>query len=229
MSGIVNTTTKISLGIQAITGLFGAYGLTIPLAPKDAILRQVLGLEMIVQLIEFVFYMGFLSISNLNSLTEERYYDWFLSTPVMLFTISLYFFYVNFIEQTHDSDKDAKPFGLFEFMKDNLKPITGFIILNFLMLLFGYLAELGIMNKGLAFVLGMVALCGSFGIIYEYYAKYSKKTRDIFWIMFGIWSLYGIAFLCPPVIKNVSYTTLDIFAKNFFGIFLYYIINEKKV
>jgi hypothetical protein len=229
MTTIVNTATKVSLGIQAITGLLGAYGLTVPLAPKDAILRQVLGLEMIVQLIEFVFYMSFLSISNLNSLTEERYYDWFLSTPVMLFTIALYFFYVNFIEQSSADNKTIKPFGLFEFTTNNLKPIAGFIILNFLMLLFGYLAELGIMNKGLAFVLGMGALCGSFGIIYEYYGKYSKKTRDIFWAMFGIWSLYGVAFLCPPVIKNLSYTTLDIFAKNFFGIFLYYIINEKRV
>ena len=227
MSGIVNTATKISLGVQAITGLLGAYGLTIPLAPKDAILRQVLGLEMIVQLIEFVFYMGFLSILNLNSLTEERYYDWFLSTPVMLFTIALYFFYVNFIELEPDVTADAEPLGLFEFTKNNLKPIAGFITLNFLMLLFGYLAELGIMNKALAFVLGTGALCGSFGIIYEFYAKFSKKTRDIFWIMFGLWSLYGVAFLCPPVIKNLSYTILDIFAKNFFGIFLYYIINKK--
>ena len=222
MSGIVNTATKISLGVQAITGLLGAYGLTVPLAPKDAILRQVLGLEMIVQLIEFVFYMGFLSILNLNSLTEERYYDWFLSTPIMLFTTSLYFFYVNFIEQSPDTD--AKPFGLFEFTKNNLKPIAGFIILNFLRLLFGYLAELGIMNKGLAFVLGTGALCGSFGIIYEYYGKYSEKTRKIFWAMFGIWALYGVAFLCPPVIKNVSYTILDIFAKNFFGLYLGFVV-----
>jgi hypothetical protein len=227
MNDIVGLANKVSLGIQAITGLLGAYGLTVPLAPKDAILRQVLGLEMIVQLIEFVFYMGFLSISNIHSLTEERYYDWFLSTPVMLFTIALYFFYVNFIEQK--PDKDTESFGLFEFTKNNLKPIAGFIILNFLMLLFGYLAELGIMNKGIAFVLGMGALCGSFGIIYEYYGKYSKKTRDIFWVMFGLWSLYGVAFLCPPVIKNLSYTTLDIFAKNFFGIFLYYIISQKRI
>jgi hypothetical protein len=81
----------------------------------------------------------------------------------------------------------------------------------------------------LAFVLGTGALVGSFGIIYENYAKYSEKTRNIFWIMFGLWSLYGIAFLMPPVAKNLGYTTLDIFAKNFFGLFLYFTINSKKV
>jgi hypothetical protein len=97
------------------------------------------------------------------------------------------------------------------------------------MLLFGFLAERGVMDKMLAFVLGTAALCGSFGIIYENYAKYSEKTRKIFWAMFGIWALYGAAFLCPPIVKNVSYTILDIFAKNFFGIFLYYIIANKAV
>lgn len=222
MSTIVNNATKLSLGVQTITGLFGLYGLTIPVAPKDAILKQVLGLEMIVQIIEFVFYIGFLSVFNLKDLTQKRYYDWFLSTPVMLFTISLYFFYVNFIE-----GKDSKPIDLAEFTKNNSKQIIAFVLLNFLMLLFGYLAEVGMMNRVLAFVLGTAALCGSFGVIYESYAKFSEQTKNIFWIMFGLWALYGIAFLMPPVAKNLGYTALDIFAKNFFGIFLYYIIKQK--
>jgi bacteriorhodopsin len=224
MSTIVNNATKLSLGIQTITGLFGLYGLTIPVAPKDAILKQVLGLEMIVQIIEFVFYIGFLSVFNLKDLTQKRYYDWFLSTPVMLFTISLYFFYVNFIE-----GRDKKPIDITEFTKNNSKQIIIFIILNFLMLLFGYLAEVGIMDRTLAFVLGTGALCGSFGVIYQSYAKFSEKTRNIFWAMFGIWAMYGIAFLMPPVAKNLGYTALDIFAKNFFGLFLYYIINQKAI
>lgn len=223
MNTIVNNSTKISLGVQTITGLFGLYGLTIPLAPKDAILRQVLGLEMLVQIIEFVFYLSFLSVINLNDLTRKRYYDWFLSTPVMLFTISLYFFYINFIE-----NQDEKTLNLAEFAANNKIQIAGFVILNFLMLLFGYLAEIGIMDRWLAFILGTGALCGSFGIIYENYAKFSEKTKNIFWVMFGIWALYGIAFLCPPVAKNLGYTALDIFSKNFFGIFLYYVISQKQ-
>lgn len=224
MSTTVNTATKLSLGVQTITGLFGLYGLTIPLAPKDLILKQVLGLEMIVQIIEFIFYIGFLSVFNLNDLTRKRYYDWFLSTPVMLFTISLYFFYVNFIE-----GQDTKPIGLTEFTKTNLKQIIAFVLLNFLMLLFGYLAEVGMMNRTLAFVLGTAALGGSFGVIYESYAKSSEKTRNIFWAMFGIWALYGVAFLMPPVAKNLGYTALDIFAKNFFGLFLSYTIQQKAI
>lgn len=226
MSDTVQYANKLSLGVQAITGLLGAYGLTVPLAPKDAILRQVLGLEMIVQVIEFIFYLSFVSVLNLKSLSQERYYDWFLSTPIMLFTISLYFFYVNFVETGKNGDK---PIELLDFTKNNSTQLIWIIILNFLMLLFGFLAEIGIMNKILAFILGTGALCGSFRIIYENYAKYSEKTRNIFWIMFGLWSLYGVAFLCPPVIKNLSYTALDIFAKNFFGIFLSFIISQKAI
>lgn len=221
---IVNNAIKVSLGIQTITGLFGLYGLTIPLAPKDAILGQVLGLEIIVQIIEFIFYIRFLSVFNLNDLTRKRYYDWFLSTPVMLFTISLYFFYVNFIEEN-----DTQPITLSEFAKNNSMEIFGFVILNFLMLLFGFLAEIGMMDRWLAFILGTGALCGSFGIIYKNYAKFSEKTKNIFWIMFGIWSMYGVAFLFPPVTKNIGYTILDVFSKNFFGIFLYYIIRSKSI
>jgi bacteriorhodopsin len=226
MGDSVQNANKLSLGVQAITGLLGAYGLTIPLAPKDAILRQVLGLEMIVQIIEFVFYLSFVSILNLKSLTQERYYDWFLSTPIMLFTISLYFFYVNFIESEKNGEESI---GLLDFAKNNSTQLTWIVILNFLMLLFGFLAEKGIMNKVLAFILGTGALCGSFGIIYENYAKYSEKTRRLFWVMFGLWSMYGVAFLCPPVVKNLSYTVLDIFAKNFFGIFLSFVISQKTI
>jgi bacteriorhodopsin len=223
MASIVNA-TKLSLGVQTVTGLVGIYGLTIPLAPKDAILQQVLGLEILVQVIEYIYYISYLSVYNVNELTKKRYYDWFLSTPIMLFTISLYFFYVNFIE-----GKDTKSIGLVEFTKNNALQIAGFVILNFLMLLFGLLAEIGIMNKGLAFVLGMISLIGSFGIIYESYAKFSEKTKQIFWVMFGLWSMYGVAFLFPPIAKNIGYTVLDIFSKNFFGIFLFYIIQNKSI
>jgi len=224
---IVNLATKISLAVQLITGIFGFYGLAIPLAAKDIILRQVLTLEMVVQVIEFIFYVGFLKIFNLTDLTRMRYYDWFMSTPTMLFTISLYFFYVNFIEGFTDAEKEGV--GLEQFVQTNTKEIVAIVILNFLMLLFGFLAEIGMMDRWLAFALGTGGLLGSFGIIYEKYAKHSEKTRSIFWIMFGLWATYGIAFLLPPVVKNLSYTTLDIFAKNFFGIFLYFIIRSKAV
>jgi bacteriorhodopsin len=229
MSAIVWTSNQISILIQFITGIVGVYGLTIPLAPTDVILREVLTLEMIVQVIEFIFYIGFLTVFHLASLTQARYYDWFLSTPIMLFTTSLYFYFKNFVESKEAlSSEDGKPFSLWEFAKQHRKPLLGIFVLNFLMLLFGFLAELGLLPRGLAFVLGTGALCGSFLIIYENFARFSKLTNNVFFVMFTLWAMYGVFFLLPPVVKNVGYTTLDIFAKNFFGLFLTYVIYSKR-
>lgn len=233
MSAIVWTSNQLSILIQFITGVVGVYGLTIPLLPSDKVLHEVLSLEMLVQGIEFIFYVGFLTVFHLGSLTQARYYDWFLSTPIMLFTTSLYFYFKNFIEGKEsfksEEEKEKEPFGLVLFAKQHWKPLLGIFVLNFLMLLFGFLAELGLLPRGLAFVLGTGALCGSFLIMYENFARFSKLTTNLFLIMFSLWALYGVFFLLPPVIKNVGYTTLDIFAKNFFGLFLTYVIYSKGV
>lgn len=219
----VQLATIASLIVQFITGLIGSYGLTLPIQAKDAILKQVLGLEMLVQGIEFIFYFTFLGAPNILTLTQQRYHDWFLSTPVMLFTSSLYFFYVNFMENGQvQTDMNT-------FIADNKSTIALFVILNALMLLFGYLGELGLMDKMLSFWLGTAALIGSFGTIYEHFAKFGPETKRLFWIMFGIWALYGFAFLIGPVPKNISYTVLDLFAKNFFGLFLTYKLAQKVV
>jgi hypothetical protein len=65
---ILNNTIKTSLFVQAITGLLGAYGLTIPVDEKDFVLKELLGLEMIVQIIEFMFYAFFLEAE----ITQKR-------------------------------------------------------------------------------------------------------------------------------------------------------------
>jgi bacteriorhodopsin len=38
------------------------------------------------------------------------------------------------------------------------------------------------------------------------------------------WSLYGIVAMLPYTLKNTIYNVLDLFAKNFFGLFLSYLI-----
>ena len=89
-----------------------------------------------------------------------------------------------------------------------------------MMLFFGYLGARGIINKYLTTTLGFGFFSAYFYFIYENYAKYSSNSRILFYMFTALWSLYGINTLNPYIIKNVNYNILDIFSKNFFGIYL---------
>ena len=65
--------------------------------------------------------------------------------------------------------------------------------------------------------------------LYDYYAKYSNKNYLIFFIMLFIWGLYGVAANFNNKIKNSFYNILDIFSKNFYGLFLSYLIYNIKI
>ena len=41
--------------------------------------------------------------------------------------------------------------------------------------------------------------------------------------------MYGIAAMMPTPYKNISYNMLDIVAKNFYGIYIYYKILQYKI
>ena len=223
MSDLVAMSTRASVVIQLITGLVGAYGLTLPLTPEDQSLNQVLWLEMIVQVIEFLFYLGFLKILNVVTLTQSRYFDWFLSTPVMLFTTALYFTY----EQKRRTNATEEQLTVEGFAKKEWRPLVAMAVLNAAMLLVGFAAEHGFLPRWLAFVVGTACLCGAFWILYTEFAEGTPYTEGLFWFMFAVWSSYGLAFLAPAVPKNVAYNVLDIIAKNFFGVFLFVQIARK--
>jgi bacteriorhodopsin len=67
----------------------------------------------------------------------------------------------------------------------------------------------------------------TFYYIYVNYAKKSKNATKLFYYIFFVWGLYGIAALSSSYeLKNNAYNILDIFAKNFFGLYLYYRISN---
>jgi bacteriorhodopsin len=210
---IVRNSTIISLVVQIITGIVGGAALFVPLGEKDKILGDVLGFEMAVQLIELVFYFWFLFIKDIATITTTRYLDWFLSTPVMLLTMSAYFSYESMKEKFRNE-------SIQEFFAENRRPLYAIFFFNFLMLLAGLLGELGYVTKLFAFLYGFVALALSFGTIYKNFVLASGFVTSFFTIMAVAWSGYGIAFMLDPVKKNVIYTILDIIAKNFFGLYL---------
>ena len=52
------------------------------------------------------------------------------------------------------------------------------------------------------------------------------KNAVFYWFVF-FWALYGVFAIMSYTVKNTGYNILDIFAKNFFGVFLAYIVWTK--
>jgi len=227
MDNIIYNSGFISLIIQLITGLVSIYGIFIPLTKEDIILTSIIIMESIVQFIEFLFYIWLvfsIHAKNVN-ITAIRYIDWFITTPIMLITTMLYFAYNSNEEKFKNKEGIITLKSIF---KKDYKIIIQFIIFNFFMLFFGLLGELGILNRNICFVLSTLFFLSSFKIIYDYYVTIHYSNRKLFYFMFIIWSLYGVAFLFNYKYRNVSYNILDIFSKNFYGLYIFYKIIKKK-
>ena len=82
------------------------------------------------------------------------------------------------------------------------------------------------LDKRISIPIGFVFFFLTFHLIYEEYAKYSELGRLLFKILFIVWFLYGVAAMMPKREKNISYNVLDIFSKNFYGLFIYYKIRQ---
>lgn len=226
-SAAVLTSTYTSVIIQFITGVIGAIGLFLPLAPEHQILKSVLLKETIVQVIEFCAYVFIIMRFNLETMAATRYFDWVFTTPVMLFTTMIYFKYTEMREKKQDTTQLTTG----GFIKDNYKIILLILVANMGMLVSGYLGEIQVLDKYVACIVGFLFFAVSFGILYREYARESKVGKMLYAFLVSIWSLYGIAFLMRADFKNIAINGLDILAKNFFGVFLFviiYLTNKKE-
>tara|TARA_B110000503_G_C7170293_1_gene423917 strand:- start:883 stop:1563 length:681 start_codon:yes stop_codon:yes gene_type:complete len=202
----------ISLIIQFITGVISLYGIFIPLPFKDRILREILILETIVQVIEFIFYVWLVvSFYKINyDVTYVRYFDWFWTTPVMILSTIYFFEYITY-ESTSILDITIKDFSYLSLI----------VICNFLMLLFGFLGEIKKIYKSISIIFGFIFLFATFYLIYDKYVGDKLLNKLLFFSMLFIWILYGIAFLLPYSKKNTMYNILDIFSKNIYSVFIF--------
>lgn len=217
---IFNITLVISIVIQVITGLIEILTLFIKVPSPYIIIRQLLVLEVLVQLIEGAFYVWLAyNIATIVNITPKRYLDWAITTPTMLITLIMYFIYLK-----HKETNDTEKLQLLELIRENGMNISYVLILNWLMLLFGFLGEMKILPTLLGVFLGFIPFFIYFYIIHENYVIETDSGKKIFWYFFIFWSFYGVAALLPYYVKNACYNILDLFAKNFFGIFLSYII-----
>lgn len=216
----VKFSTDLSIFIQIITGLISMQGIFLTLPKKHGILKEILTLETMVQFIELFFYVFFLKsmvITALPQMASIRYFDWVITTPTMLLTTIIYFKYQEYIEKNIDT-----PLHFWEFLKEHKKNIITIVVSNFLMLLFGYLGETNVINMPTSLTLGFIFFGITFNTIYQNYAINSKESKKLFNFILIIWGLYGIAAMLNPIHKNNMFNGLDIFAKNFFGLYLFY-------
>lgn len=207
-------TAYISLIIQVITGVIDAYGLNINVPEEYDKFKDLLKIELGVQSVELVFYLWLVfNIKKNKDITKYRYYDWFITTPIMLVSLMIYY---------DDKSKTVK-----EFIENNKSNIILIILLNFMMLLFGLLGETNVIDYNLGGILGFIPFILMFKIIYKDYVK--GKNTQIFYYFVIFWALYGVAYFQNYNLKNSMYNILDLFAKNGFGLFLVWLLYKNRI
>jgi bacteriorhodopsin len=211
---LIHKSGWFSLCIQIATLIIDTYALSIEIPPSLHLVKQLLWVEYIVNLIEGSFYVWMVfHFTKIKNITVVRYYDWIITTPIMLFTYSMYVLH----------QKEAFS-DLYTAVDENKGVLGAIVVLNWTMLLFGYLSEIGKMDARISTPLGFIPFTLMFYLIYDNFSKYTSVGVKTFYYMTFIWGLYGVAALLSYTTKNVMYNLLDLFSKNFFALFLAYLL-----
>lgn len=200
---LVNQTTNLSIIIQALSGIYTVRTFGIK-EPK--LLVQAINLEVFVTAIQFIFYITLIRNHNIETMATTRYYDWVITTPLMLMSMSTYFLY-----------KGGEEGGMIDVIKKYKKQFTKIIIFNLIMLVSGYLGEIGYISKEMAFIIGTFAFIMTFTIIYK---EMNGAGKGIFNLIAVVWGMYGVAYMLPNTQKNLFYNALDLISKNLFAVLL---------
>jgi len=223
---LLKITVYASLIIQVLTGIGNIWVLQYKTTAESKILRELIYTELVVQIIEVIFYFwlayNFLQVKNI---TPKRYYDWMLTTPTMLITLIGYFVYMRY----KNTAKYTGTLDLSYLLKTEGVLILIICILNALMLISGYLGEIGILTTLASVSIGFVFFFIYFYLIYENYVKGVDGTLSVFSLFVFVWSFYGIAAMLSYEWKNMLYNILDLFSKNFFGVFLTYVLYKEYI
>ena len=180
--------------------------------------RHVLNLETCISVVAGYFYSIFTTkiveyetkntSINWQELTETRYVDWSITTPLMLIALCVVL------------SSEIQ-------LSVHLPIMTAIILLNYAMLYAGYLGETRAIDRSTANIAGFAPFLAMFGLIYWKYVtpKYNLANRAMFYFYLAVWSLYGIVYLFDEETKNVAMNVLDLFAKCLIGLglWVYYV------
>ncbi len=216
---MIQESARFSLTVQLITTCIDVWGLKLPVDPRYKILKQLLQLEIVVQIIEFLFYIWLVrNFKTIENITPYRYLDWMITTPTMLIQLMAFLHY--------DISVDTR-----FFIQKYKREVSQVLVLNWTMMIIGLLGEIKQISMITASAIGFVPFVMYFKLIYKKFMPPEsdnhiiKVKRNLYWYYLVVWSLYGVASFLPYILKNSMYNILDIFAKNFYGLFLvWYII-----
>jgi hypothetical protein len=211
----------ISLIIQVLVGVIDFLAINIEVTINDELIKDLLKVELFVQIIEFIFYVWLIYYLHgvSQNITPFRYLDWAITTPTMLITLSAFL--------NHDGTTTNR---LSDFLSNHTGSVIQIVLLNALMLISGLLGEFGYLSHYISTALGFIPFALNFKNIKDTFLPSSNdpfKNAVFYWFVF-FWALYGVFALTSYTIKNTGYNILDIFAKNFFGLFLAYTILAKR-
>ena len=220
---LLEKSVKYSLYVQIIAGIISFFGIFIKVGPQDQILNHILVIDTVVQFVEFIFYLylaKFLKTLDNNVIASQRYFDWLITTPIMLYSTIL------FIEYENPKNKD-KIVTIDSINSEYSNEILTILLFNMGMLIFGYLGEIQLLNKYISISVGFIFFGLSFYKIWEVFAQTSQTSKNLYFFLLFFWGLYGIAAVYPVIPKNIMYNILDLFSKNFYGLFIFYLILQK--
>ena len=182
-------------------------------------MRHILNLETCISIVAAYFYGKFITLIDKETdekkeeevqkeITQNRYVDWMITTPIMLLVLILAFQY--------NSGNNGVKFLDYLLI----------LLLNYGMLIFGYLGEIGNLSKILGNFIGFLFFGLMYGFIYWKYLLQAKggnntTNKALFLAFFVLWALYGIFYQMQDSYKNIGYNVLDLFSKCFVGIYFW--------
>ena len=185
------------------------------LRTNSPMIRHIFNLETCISIVAGYFYYLFLeklkkyeanhTRIDWKEMTQVRYLDWSITTPMMLIVLCAALAY---------NIKKVVPFSI----------ITIVIVLNYIMLYLGYLGETNVLDRCLAAGASFIAFFIMYAVLFYYYIKpkYNLPNYVFFSLYFVVWTAYGLVYFLEEKTKNIALNGLDVFSKCFVGLGLWF-------
>lgn len=184
------------------------------LRTNSPMLRHIFNLETCISIVAGYFYYLFMEKLkvfesrqqkiNWKEMTEIRYLDWSITTPMMLIVLCSALAY---------NIKKSVPISV----------IIPILVLNYVMLYLGYLGETNVMDKLTATATSFVAFFAMYAIVFYNYIKpkYNCPNYVFYSLYLVVWTMYGIVYLFEEETKNICLNVLDVISKCLIGLGLW--------